>query len=126
MEKIELIKKLKELKGNLKNMDYENIHCELINTLSEYDDNNKHDNIYLVDYYKELMEVIDNEILDYLLEDIGADLPRLRYFINGTYNAEIYLLNGYGNLENISDSDFESVVDDLIDNILKKEGKNNG
>lgn len=117
MNKIELIKKLKELKGNLKNMDYENIHCELINTLSDYDYDNKHDNIYLVDYYKELLEVADNEILEYLLQDIGADLPRLRCFISDTYNAEIYLLNGYGNLENISYSDFESAINDLIDNI---------
>ena len=40
-----------------------------------------------------------------------------RVFINDTYDANLYRLDGYGNLTNVDISDFEELIDDLVNDL---------
>ena len=116
--KNETIKKLKELKRTLKNESYETIYCKLANILINYD-NETQDELYLYDRLKEMYEfVTDDElselgIIEYEFKHGG--LTRLRYFINDTYESDIYIINGYGNLENVNDDTFINAINDMLE-----------
>lgn len=89
------IKKLKELKESINNMDYDTIRglCEFIT---------------------------DDEIKDFGIiqeEFKKGGLDSLRYFINDTFNAYVYKINGYGNLENVNDDNFIYVIDELLERL---------
>ena len=115
MKKEELIKQLENLKENLSSQTNEQNYCDLVNTLIDYDNENQ-TNLY--DTLREFYEFIDDELLEYLIKDNAEmGLARLRYFINDTYDDDIYLLNAYGNLENVNDDTFSSAIDIIIDNI---------
>lgn len=118
--KKETIGKLEELREKLPNMDYESIYCDLVNTLIDYDNEAK-DNLYLNDALNEIVEFVDDEILEYLLKDCGNDVDRLRRFIGCTNLASIYKLDGYGNLENVSDDDFIYCIDEIVERIKESE-----
>lgn len=121
MEKLKekTIKKFEELKERLfKNTTEEN-YCTLVNTAIDYD-NEAQDNLYLYDTIQELVYFVDEEIMEYLIKENSTSLCRLRYFINDTYDADIYKLDGYGNLENVSNDDFEFCIDECI-NKLKED-----
>ncbi len=76
----------------------------------------------------------DDEILEYLEEQnyITSDdeerviaensdsIDRLRFFIGDTYCAEIYKLDGYGNLENVTGDDLQDLCDDLIKELRRQ------
>lgn len=116
MEKKELIKQLENLKENLSSQTNEQNYCDLVNTLIDYD--NEHQGVYLYDTLREFYEFVDDEILEYLIQEESKNgLSRLRYFINNTYDDDIYLLNAYGNLENVNDDTFSSAIDEMIDYI---------
>ena len=110
--KKETIKKLGEVKNNL-SYDNEENYCDMINTMIDYD-NEAQDDLYLYDTTQELVEFVDEEILEYLINQNKDSLSRLRYFINDTYDDSIYKLNGYGNLENVERDDFIYCIDEAI------------
>lgn len=79
--------------------------------------------------YKKIYNVCSNDdILDYLdeknyvtsededrvISENSDSIDRLRYFIGDTYSAEIYRLDGYGNLENVTGDDLQGLCDDLV------------
>ena len=101
------IEKLKELKENLPNLTNNDIYYQLINISSERDLD-----VYVNDYgfisSDEVDDMIANNINDY-----GVD--RLRCFINDTYADDVYILDGYNNLKNVSDSDFEDCINNIIE-----------
>lgn len=104
------IDKLEEIKNNLS---YDNIknYNKIFNLCCDYE--NEHIGSYLTDKIFEY-DFVDEESLEYLIKENSTDLSRLRCFINGTYDADIYRLNGYGNLVNIGKDDFELLIDHLI------------
>ena len=47
------------------------------------------------------------------IENNSDSIDRLRCFVGDTYSDDIYCLDGYGNLKNINDGDFETLCEDL-------------
>lgn len=116
----ETIKKLQAVKENL-SYDNEENYCNMVNTMIDYD-NEAQDKLYLYDSTQETYNFVDDEILIYLIEreknNYGYyDLNRLRYFIGDTYDDSIYILNGYGNLENVTQNDFIYCIDEAIERL---------
>lgn len=115
----ETIKKFEELKENL-GYDTEENYCNLVNTAIDYD-NEAQDNLYLYDTIQELCNFVDEEILQQLIEENSQyGISRLSFFINDAYDDTIYKLDGYGNLENVTDGDFEYCVDECIEKLKCK------
>lgn len=118
--KKETIKKLEKLKKEVIHMDYDNIYCDLINILVDYD-NEAQDNLYLYDTLNEIVEFVDDEMIEYLIKNCNNDIDRLRCFIGETYSSSIYKIDGYGNLENVVDDDFITCIDKIICKIKESE-----
>ena len=115
----ELKNKLLELKENLKNETNEGNYCNLTTLLIDFDneDNNEY---YMYDRLLEYYELVpDDELLQdvvmYQLREYG--LSRLRCFLGNTSDDDIYLVDAYGNLENVNDEKFEEIIDFLVDEI---------
>lgn len=120
----ETIKKLEELKETISKNNTETNYCDIINTLIEYD-NNAQDNLYLYDNSKEIVDIIDDELLQYYLEEqLKNNGPYSLYYIFNEleHPDDLYKLNVYGNLENVTDGDFINIIDDAIDTLKLKEG----
>ena len=114
--KKETIEKFEELKENLTYNDTEKNYCDLVNIAIDYD-NEAQDELYLYDTIQELCNFVDEDIMDYLIKENSTSLTRLRYFIGNTSDAVIYKLDSYGNLENVTDDDFEYCVDACLDKL---------
>lgn len=57
--------------------------------------------------------------LEDMLRSNSVSTARMRYFIAGTYDADIYRLNGYGNLSNVDEADFINIIDQIADALDK-------
>ena len=117
----ETIKKLEELKESLSKNLYEDSYAELISIATDYD-NGAQDNLYLYDTINECVEFIGNEELKYYLQnEIERDVDRIFYIVQDVHNVcGVYVFDGYGNLRDIDDTDFEYCIETLIDK-LKEE-----
>ena len=73
------------------------------------------------DYYdnlREISNILDDDDVDYWLKiATKAGIDRVRCFVADTYSDDIYKLDGYNNLANVTDGDLESLVYDLTENI---------
>lgn len=73
------------------------------------------------DYYddiREISDILDDDDVDYWLEAAEKDgVDRVRCFVADTYSDDIYKLDGYNNLANVTDGDLESLVYDLTEKI---------
>lgn len=73
------------------------------------------------DYYdnlREISNILDDDDVDYWLKIATKDgIDRVRCFVADTYSDDIYKLDGYNNLANVTDGDLESLVYDLTENI---------
>lgn len=105
------IKTLEGMKADLKENDASTNYSKIWNTCSDYD--NDHRGSYLTDRIQE-HDFVDDEVLEYIVKENATDVSRLRCFINDTYDDDLYMLDGYGNLNNVHSSDFEDLIDDLI------------
>lgn len=110
------IKKLQEIKDNLKSWNTQDDYTDIINTLIDYD-NNANDDLYLYDNAQETTEIVDDETLpyyvDYQIKTFGID--RYFYMFNGVNNVcGLYVVDGYGNLRDIEDYDLECMIDNAI------------
>lgn len=110
LEKIFFINKLKAIKETLTHDECAN-YSTIWNVCNDYD--NTHRGVYLTDRIQE-HDFVDEEILEYIVKENASDVSRLRCFIGDTYDADIYLLDGYGNLRNVKQSDFECLIDDIV------------
>lgn len=86
----------------------------MVNICVDYD-NSAQDKLYISDTVKEVVTWVDDEILEYLIEQCNNDITRLRYFIGDTYGADIYKLDVYGNLENVDMNDIIECIDEAIE-----------
>ncbi len=125
--KKETIEKLKEIKSNLIAQTNEQNYCDMINAMIDYD-NEDQDNLCLYDTTLEYYDFIDNELLgDYItqqLKDYGVN--RVRCILNNTYDDDIYYIDAYGNLNNVSDDIFKECIDNAIEmlqNAIEEEKK---
>lgn len=119
------MKKLKELKERIENVkinyNYEESYTNLYNTVIDYmNDTQDFDLEYLFEYfidYETAEEIAKNELNN-------GGLLRLNYYLGDTnLNDEIFKLDGYGNLENITIDDLNNLKDEIIENINDKLGE---
>ena len=112
LEKRIFIDDLTEFRQKL-DYDYNTTYCKLWNMCADFD--NKH-RTSLTDFITNY-DFVTEDILEYVVKENATDLCRLRNFIGDTYDADIYRLDGYGNLANVDNGDFEDVIDELIENL---------
>lgn len=119
------MKKLKELKERIENVEinynYEESYTNLYNTVIDYmNDTQDFDLKYLFEDfidYETAEEIAKNELNN-------GGLLRLNYYLGDTnLNDEIFKLDGYGNLENITIDDLNNLKDEIIENINDKLGE---
>lgn len=72
-----------------------------------------HDGCYTTDKITNY-DFVTEDLLEYIVKENATDLSRLRCFINNTYEDNIYMLDGYGNLRNVDNGDFENLIDDIV------------
>lgn len=119
------MKKLKELKERIENVEinynYEESYTNLYNTVIDYmNDTQDFDLEYLFEDfidYETAEEIAKNELNN-------GGLLRLNYYLGDTnLNDEIFKLDGYGNIENITIDDLNNLKDEIIENINDKLGE---
>lgn len=110
-----IIKNLEEIRQELwadrfnkETIENYNIIIDYINTLEPYYYN------LLTNTMKELIEVIFPKDLPSLLKEEATSISRLKNYINTTVEDDIYQLDGYANLSNITTDDFDTLLLDLI------------
>lgn len=102
--KRQIIKSLNEIKENITYASEED-YKKIYNACSNDDD--------ILDYLDE-QNYVTSEDEDRIISENSDSIDRLRYFIGDTYSAEIYRLDGYGNLENVTGDDLQGLCDDLV------------
>ena len=116
------MKELRELKERIENIkidyDYEESYTNLYNTVIDYmNDTQDFDLEYLFEDfidYETAEEIAKNELQN-------GGLVRLRYYLGDVnLNDEIFKLDGYGNLENITIDDLNNLKDEILENINNK------
>lgn len=116
------MKKLKELKERIENVkinyNYEESYTNLYNTVIDYmNDTQDFDLEYLFEDfidYETAEDIAKNELNN-------GGLIRLKYYLGDTnLNDEIFKLDGYGNLENITIDDISNLKDEISENINDK------
>lgn len=116
------MKELRELKERIENIkinyNYEESYTNLYNTVIDYmNDTQDFDLDYLFEDfidYETAEEIARNELND-------GGLIRLSYYLGDTnLNDEIFKLDGYGNLENITIDDLNNLKDEILENINSK------
>lgn len=113
-EKKQLIKDIEAVEINY---NLENTYNSMYNLFIDYWNNTQ--DFILEDYFNDYIsnDTVE-EIIKRDLEEGG--LARLKYFIEGVdLNKNLYRLDGYGNLENITEEDLECLKYDLL-NELKR------
>lgn len=113
LERAEFIEQLKILKADL-SYDMEKNYCDIWNACADFD--NEHRGSYITDKITEY-DFVTEDLLEYIVKENATDLSRLRCFIGNTYDADIYMLDGYGNLQNVEESDFENLIDDIVSDL---------
>lgn len=113
LERAEFIEQLKILKEDL-SYDMEKNYCDIWNACADFD--NEHSGSYITDKITGY-DFVTEDLLEYIVKENATDLSRLRCFIGNTYDADIYMLDGYGNLQNVEESDFENLIDDIVSDL---------
>ncbi len=112
-ERLTFIDELGDMKENL-SWDMERNYCDIWNACADFD--NAHRGSYITDKITEY-DFVTEDLLEYIVKENATDLSRLRCFIGNTYDADIYMLDGYGNLQNVERSDFENLIDDIVSDL---------
>lgn len=124
-EREKKMKKVKELKERIENVeinyDYEESYTNLYNTVIDYmNETQDFDLEYLFEDfidYETAEEIAKNELNN-------GGLLRLQCYLGDTnLNDEIFKIDGYGNLENITIDDLNNLKDEIIENINDKLGE---
>ncbi len=89
-------------------------YCDIWNACADFD--NEHRGSYITDKIT-AYDFVTEDLLEYIVKENATDLSRLRCFIGNTYDADIYMLDGYGNLQNVEESDFENLIDDIVSDL---------
>lgn len=112
-DRLTFVDELSSLKHGL-SADMSKNYTDIWNACADYD--NAHDGSYITDKITEY-DFVTEDLLEYIVKENATDLSRLRCFIGDTYDADIYMLDGYGNLQNVEESDFENLIDDIVSDL---------
>ena len=111
--------KLKELKNKIENIevtyDYEETYNNLYNTCIDY--MNETQDWFLEEIFDDIISYeTAEEIAKVELEKGG--LIRLYYFLgNANLERDMFRINGYGNLEDLTFNDLEDLKEEILDRI---------
>lgn len=105
-----IIKNLKDIKDNILYAS-ENDYKAIYNICSEDDE--------ILEYLEEQNYITSNDE-DRVIAENSDSIDRLRFFIGDTYSAEIYKIDGYGNLENVTGENLQDLCDDLIKELRRQ------
>ena len=103
-DKRRIIKELNDIKETI-DCGIEDEYKKIYNACSADDD--------ILDYLEE-QNYVTSDDEDMVISENSDSIDRLRYFIGDTYSADIYRIDGYGNLENITSEDLKDLCDDLV------------
>ena len=103
-DKRRIIKELNDIKETI-DCGTEDEYKKIYNACSADDD--------ILDYLEE-QNYVTSDDEDMVISENSDSIDRLRYFIGDTYSADIYRIDGYGNLENITSEDLKDLCDDLF------------
>lgn len=102
---------VKDIESKIKKEVFENIKNII------YDFDGDHSTCYYDDL-RDISDILDDDDLDYWLEEAAKEgIDRVRCFVADTYSDDIYKLDGYNNLANVTDGDLEGLVYDLTEKI---------
>lgn len=102
---------VKDIESKIKKEVFENIKNII------YDFDGDHSTCYYDDL-RDISDILDDDDLDYWLEEAAKEgIDRVRCFVADTYSDDIYKLDGYNNLANVTDGDLESLVYELTEKI---------
>lgn len=113
-ENREFIEELETLRSKLCDHSASENYSNIWNACADFD--NGHRGFYLTDRIQE-QDFVTEDVLEYIVKKNATELSRLRCFINDTYEDDIYRLDGYGNLANVNDDDFEDLLDLLVEEV---------
>lgn len=103
-DKRRIIKELNDIKETI-DCGAEDEYKKIYNACSADDD--------ILDYLEE-QNYVTSDDEDMVISENSDSIDRLRYFIGDTYSADIYRIDGYGNLENVTSEDLKDLCDDLV------------
>ena len=103
-DKRRIIKELNDIKETI-DCGNEDEYKKIYNACSADDD--------ILDYLEE-QNYVTSDDEDMVISENSDSIDRLRYFIGDTYSADIYRIDGYGNLENVTSEDLKDLCDDLV------------
>ena len=103
-DKRRIIKELNDIKETI-DCGTEDEYKKIYNACSADDD--------ILDYLEE-QNYVTSDDEDMVISENSDSIDRLRYFIGDTYSTDIYRIDGYGNLENITSEDLKDLCDDLV------------
>ena len=107
----QLNEEVKNVESKIKKEVFENIKS----IIEDFDGD--HSTCYYDDL-RDISDILDDDDLDYWLEKAAKDgVDMVRCFVADTYSDDIYKLDGYNNLANVTDGDLESLVYDLTEKI---------
>lgn len=112
MTKKSVLRRLREVKKDIPNNSCKTNYNNIYNVCNEID--NEVCGLNLLDRFYEQDFIESEEDEKIAIEQNSDSFDRLRCFIGDTYSADVYRLDGYGNLANVSDGDFENICDDLM------------
>ena len=111
-------KLINQLNEEIKDMDCKSkrdVYIKIRELIEDFDA--EHSTCYY-DNLRDISDILDDDDLDFWLESAAKDgVDRVRNFVADTYSDDIYKLDGYNNLANVEESDFESLVYDLTERI---------
>lgn len=68
------------------------------------------------DLYDTINEIVREDDIDYIIKDYSWE--RIAIFLSGVkFFEKYYYLNGYGNIQNLSASQFDIILEDFIEDI---------
>ncbi len=119
------MKKIKEFKKEIENIevtyDYEETYTNLYNTCIDYMNDTQTWN------FEEIFEdIIDYDTAELYAKDQldNGGLVRLYYFLgDANLNNDIFRINGYGNLEDITKDDLDLLKEEILDKIEELENE---
>lgn len=117
MNKLELIKTIKEIEIDC---NYESVYNDIYNACIKYKNETGDWSLdYFFDEYVSAEEV-ENNIKKIMNNNEG--LYRLHFFLGDTdLRSDVFIINGYGNLENINRTDLECLKYDILNELENEE-----
>lgn len=111
MNKRTILKNLQDIKEDIPNNSNLTNYNKIYNACVEIDCNVS--GLDLTDYIYEQNFIVSEEDEKIAIENNSDSIDRLRCFVGDTYSDDVYCLEGYGNLKNVNDGDFETLCEDL-------------